>query len=227
VLNIKKMMQNLYQLRDEDFAKYHINSDPIEGKIPKQIRGKVIRESLDCGYEEARSLMGMVELPNGVRDIDIVRLAESLGISIKMKKAHNAMEYIYFGTYEEPGIIRLYQDNIRKGEALVKEHNIEELIGINLEEVVLAHEIFHHIEARKKELYVNSFRINLWKLGPYTHRSRLICTGEIAGMAFARKLLNLNFCPNVLDVLFLYPHNQMQAERLYQEIIKLSKKDYE
>jgi hypothetical protein len=33
---------------------------------------------------------------------------------------------------------------------------------------------------------------------------------------------NLNFCLYILDVLHLYPHNDIQAEKLYQQIIKIA-----
>lgn len=73
-------------------------------------------------------------------------------------------------------------------------------------------------------LYVNTLRIKLWKLGPYTHTSSLVCAGEIAGMAFAKRILNLSFSPNVLDVLLLYPHNKELSSQLYKQIMDNIKK---
>jgi hypothetical protein len=147
-------------------------------------------------------------------------LVKSLGIAVKTLKAQNAMDYICFGTYEEPGIITIYEDNISKGEALISQYQISGLEGIDLKQIILAHEIFHYIEAKAPDLYVNTYRIKLWKLGPYTHKSGLICIGEIASMAFAKRLLNLKFCPNILDVLLLYPHDVKQAEAVYNRIME-------
>lgn len=225
-MDIKKAVKHLIQLSDEDFARYHIHNDPIEGKIPSFLRDDIIRESLICGYEEASYQMKELGFDKGVKGCDLIRIAQSLGIKIQHKRSENGLKCVYFGTYEESGVITLYEETISKGEAVVEEYNIEELKRINLQEVVLAHEIFHHIEATKKEIPINSFHIDLWKLGPYTHRSRLICSGEIAGMAFAKTLLNLHFCPNTLDVLLLYPHNETLAEQLYKKIIMFAHQKY-
>lgn len=65
--------------------------EEAEGKIPPQLREDIIRESLICGYEEARYQIDTLSLPSGVRDSNLLRLAESLGIQIRFKKADNAL----------------------------------------------------------------------------------------------------------------------------------------
>lgn len=217
-MDIKKSIEYLLKLSDRDFGRYLVNNDPIEGKIRGIIREEIIEKSLQCGYDEADKVLS--RFGKTIGNIDISMLANDMGITVKTAKAQNAMDYIYFGTYEEPGIIILYVEIIKKGEILISECQISGLQGINLTDIILAHEIFHYIEAKTPDLYVNTYRIKLWKLGPYTHKSKLICAGEIAGMAFVRRLLNLRFCPNVLDVLLLCPHNKKQAEVVYNQIME-------
>ncbi len=219
-MDLKKSIKNLMNLSDRDFGNYLVSTDPIEGKVTKELREEIIEKSLQCGYDEVEKIRKKTGTLFG--EIDVFLLAKELGLTVKVEKTQNALDYIYFGTYEEPGIVTLYEDNIKKGEELVSNYKIQELHGRNLMDIILAHEIFHFIEAKDNELFVNTFRIKLWKLGPYTHTSGLICTGEIAGMAFARKLLNLKFCPNLLDVLLLYPHDKEQAESVYNQIMKYS-----
>lgn len=219
-MDLKKSIKNLINLSDRDFGNYLVSTDPIEGKVTKELREEIIEKSLQCGYDEAEKIRKKTGKLSG--EIDVFLLAKDLRITVKVEKTQNALDYIYFGTYEEPGIITLYEDNIKKGEEMVSKYKIQELQDRNLMEIILAHEIFHFIEAKDNKLFVNTFRIKLWKFGPYTHRSGLICTGEIAGMAFARKLLNLTFCPNLLDVLLLYPHDKGQAETIYKQIIEYS-----
>ncbi|HKM34156.1 MAG TPA: hypothetical protein VJY54_05375 [Lachnospiraceae bacterium] len=217
-MDLKKSMKNLMNLSDRDFGNYLVSTDPIEGKLTKELREEIIEKSIQCGYDEAEKIRKKTGESFG--EIDIFLLAKDLGITVKVEKTQNVLDYIYFGTYEEPGIVTLYEDNIKKGEDLVSQYKIQELLETNLMEIILSHEIFHFLEAKDNQLFVNTFRIKLWKLGPYTHTSGLICTGEIAGMAFARKLLNLKFCPNLLDVLLLYPHDKEQAESVYKQIMK-------
>lgn len=221
-MEIKKSIECLLKLSDKDFGKYLVSTDPIEGRIRGTLREEIIEKSLQCGYEEADKILSKIGKTSG--DLNIALLTKELGITIKIDKSQNAMEYIYFGTYEGPGIITLYEDNIKKGETLISEYKISGLQGIDLMQIILAHELFHYIEARTPDLYVNTYRIKLWKLGPYTHKSELICVGEIAGMAFAKRLLNLRFCPNILDVLLLYPNDEKQAEMVYNQIIESVKR---
>lgn len=217
-VKIKKSIESLLGLSDRDFGKYLVNTDPIEGKIRGIIREEIIEKSLQCGYEEADKILS--KIGKTTEEIDISLLAKRLGIIVRTEKDQNVMDYICFGTYEEPGIITLYEDNIKKGETLISKYQISGLQGINLMQIILAHEIFHYVEAKIPDLYINNYRIKLWKLGPYTHKSELICMGEIASMAFARRLLNLRFCPNILDVLLLYPHDEEQAESVYNQIME-------
>ena len=218
-MNLKSAIKKLMALSDEEFAWYHINSDPIEGKISHDIRKEIIYKSLNCGYEQAEILRYNYKLPD--KDLDLIKLCEHLGIQVREDYNSNVEDLIYFGTYEYPGIVTIYMDNIQKGIDIIEAQNLVELTKENLRDIVLAHEIFHHIESKNHDLFVNTYRIKLWKLGPYTHRSPLLCTGEIAGMAFARRLLKLQFCPNVLDIILLYPHDKIQAEKLYQQILRL------
>lgn len=222
-LNLKLAIEELMTLSDEEFSWYHINSDPIEGKINQEIRREIINKSLSCGYEQADIIREHYNLSNN--NPDLLKLCKRMGIQVREDNNSNTNNFIYFGTYEYPGIITIYTDNIRKGAELAKAYDIAQLAKErNLRDIVLSHEIFHHIESNNQNLFVNTYRIKLWKLGPYIHRSPLICTGEIAGMAFARRLLKLQFCPNVLDVLLLYPHDKIQAEKLCKQILNLCKR---
>ena len=147
-VHIKKSIESLMRLSDKDFGKYLVSSDPIEGKIRGILREEIIEKSLQCGYEEADKILS--KIGNITEEMDIALLVKELGITVKIEKAQNAMEYIYFGTYEEPGIITLYEDNIKKGETLISEYKISALQGIDLMKIILAHEIFHYIEARTR-----------------------------------------------------------------------------
>lgn len=68
----------------------------------------------------------------------------------------------------------------------------------------MAHEIFHAVELRAKDtIFTQTYRLQLWKLGPLKNESGVACLAEIAGMEFARTLLALDFCPYLYDVFFV------------------------
>jgi hypothetical protein len=109
--------------------------------------------------------------------------------------------------------------NIRKAEELVKNENLNLLLdGVKIEDVLIAHEMFHFIEDNNKEIYTRAAKIMLWRLGPIKYHSGLVALGEIAAMAFAKELLQLSYYPNLFDILLLYPHDKSKAKTLYDEV---------
>ena len=90
--------------------------------------------------------------------------------------------------------------------------------NIAVEDVLLAHELFHVTEYRKKDsIFTQTEKVELWRK-PFSNRSRILCLGEIAGMEFARCLTGITCTPYVLDVLMMYGYDKEAATALYEEI---------
>ncbi len=211
---IKKQLEHLYNIDQESFALYLLRRDPIQGKISPEDREEIIKESIRCGHEEALKLLE--KYPN----LSALEIAEQLGLDVKFKGEPGTLEFVYFGLYEEPNEISIYEDNISKASDILGKLEIDFFDGVNFEDIVLAHEIFHHFEVHDKTLYPNTKTIELWSIGHlYKHTSPLVCTGEIAGMSFAKTLLNLDFDPTILDYIFLLAHDFEQSDKLYNKII--------
>ena len=86
----------------------------------------------------------------------------------------------------------------------------------------MAHEIFHAVERRAKDtIFTQTYRLQLWKLGPLKNESGVACLAEIAGMEFARTLLALDFCPYLYDVFFVSLYDAQAASDLYRSICRL------
>lgn len=214
---IKTEIKELMQLSDEVFGRYLFSQDPLKGKVSQEEKEEIIQDALQCGIDASR------ELKEKYGTCSVDEYIAKLNISLTYKESHNGLEYIYFGTYQKPDQMTIYKDNIQKGQDLVTEEKMEAFGNVDFQDVVKAHELFHYFEEEKKELYVNTHKITLWRLGKYEHKSKLISQSEIASMAFARELLGLDFSPNVLDVVLLYPHNADQAHRVYKNIVRHQK----
>ena len=217
---IKSQLNDLLNLDQKFFALYLVSRDPIEGKIPKDEIDEIIQNSIACGKDEA------IKLLDKYKDLKISDITDNLNIKVNYLDKPNALDYIYFGIFESPNEITIYEKNIKKAFDLLKDIDIDYFDNINFNDIVLAHEIFHYIEFHNHNLYTNTREIDLWSLGNiYTHSSSLICTGEIAGMSFAKNLLNLNFDPTILDYIFLVAYDFDQADKLFKNIIKKDKKN--
>lgn len=216
---MKEKIEYLMKLSDKEFGYYIFSHDPIQNKVDEKLKEEIIEKSLECGREVAEGL----KIKYGFKNI--VEYLKVLDLELCTKDTNSGLEYIYFGTYQKPNKITIYTDNIKLGTDLIEEWDLVRLKNVELEDIVIAHEIFHHFQEHDKSLYINTNRITLWSIGKFKYRSRLVAQYEIAGMAFAKELLELDFSPNVLDVLLLYPHDKDLAIEIYENIINsISKK---
>lgn len=178
-MDTKKVVEELFKLNDYNFAMYQVYSDPIYRKIPVNDIDFIINKSIKCGQKEADKILLAYKIQDyktqdNKSRLDIYRLIRDLYIKIKEEPGDNSIDLIYFASFEEPSSITLYLNPIYYGEELVEKYKIKELLDIKLKEIILAHEIFHYIEANNKYLFVNQYNVKLWRLGPYTHKSHLI-----------------------------------------------------
>ncbi|NMB43027.1 MAG: hypothetical protein GX995_02715 [Clostridiales bacterium] len=213
---IKAQLRNLLMLDQRNFARYLISRDPISGKIPTSEISEIIESSIKCGKDQANKLL----MKYG--NLSPIEIANKLKLNVKYENEQDTMDFIYFGLFESPRDIFIYKGNIKEATSILEQIKAN-FFNINFNDIVLAHEIFHYIEHHDQSLYSNTRQINLWSLGKlYTHKSSLICTGEIAGMSFAKTLLNLDFDPTILDYIFLLAFDYEKAEALYHKIMKYS-----
>lgn len=209
---MKEKIEKLLKISDRQFGHYLLMQDPIEGKIDPDFKEEFIERALACGKGLAKDLKDKY----GFEKIN--EYLKVLDIELIRKDTNSGLEYIYFGTYQKPNKITIYTDNIKEGVDLVKKWSIKPLEDVNLEDIVIAHEMFHHFQENDETLYINTNKIVLWSIGKFKYKSKLISQAEIASMAFAEEILGLNFSPNILDVLLLYPHNQDLAIDIYHDI---------
>lgn len=217
---IKEMVRNLVALDKYIWGMYSFNREPIGRKIPKADKLKMIEEANQCGIEEAQKLREKY----GAKSVR--EYAALLGATISDIENGDSTDYILFAKFNSPDKIAVSSANVKKAEDMTEKEELRELIdNVSIEDVLLAHEMFHLIEDSDKEIYTRITKIKLWNLGPFKYHSGIITLGEIAAMAFAKELLKLSFYPNIFDVLLLYPHDEKRAKLLYDEVIAMKGTD--
>lgn len=211
---IRDLIVELKTLDKYEWGHYVFNRDPIHNKVSSQGKKEIIEKANECGYKEA------VILKNRYGVKSSREYAEHLGIKISELEDDDSKDYILFARFNSPDKISIYMKNIKKCEELVKNENLNQLLdNVKIEDVLIAHEMFHFIENNDRDIYTRQVKIMLWKLGPIKYHSGLVAPGEIAAMAFARELLQLSYYPNLFDILLLYPHDNMTAKALYDEVM--------
>lgn len=210
---IKELISNLKNVDKNIWGLYTFKRDPLYNKVNDKEKAEMIEKANECGREEAIKLKEKY----GIKSCG--EYADSLGLTISEIEEKNSDDYILFAKFNSPNKISICINNVKKAEEMVKKENLKLLIEeVKIEDVLIAHEMFHFIEVKNKELYTRKTKIRLWQLGPLKNESGLVALGEIAAMAFAKELLQLSYYPNLFDILLLYPHDEKRAKMLYDEV---------
>lgn len=217
--SIKEMLQNLTGIQDEIWGQYGFRREPLRGKFSMEQRVELIMKANACGRKYAQ------DIRKKYPDADVYHLAEQMGIEVDYPDRPNGGGHIIFAQFVEPNKVTVFKDSVDKAVKLIEEENLSALFGdINIEEILLAHEIFHFIEEHDEEIFTRTEQIRLWKVGPFKNDSNIVCLGEIAGMAFAKELLQLSYSPYILDSFLVYLYHPQAAYGLYQEIMEINQK---
>jgi len=211
---IKDLVKELKDINENIWGLYTFKRDPLFNKVTDDAKAEMIKKANECGRQEA------VKLKEKFGTRTCRQYAQMLGLIISEIEEKNANDYILFAKFNSPNIISININNVKKGEESVKKENLDLIIeDVKIDEVLIAHEMFHFIEGKNKEIYTSNTKITLWKLGPIKYKSHLIALGEIAAMAFTKELMQISYYPNLFDILLLYSHDEKRAKMLYDEVL--------
>jgi len=217
MLPLEDMLTELIKIPNSAWGKYSFSRDILRDKISEEEKIRLTAKAVECGYSYADILAEKygTTVPS--------EIAEALDLQISYPQVPTDLSRVTFAEFVEPKQIKIYKDNLDKAHDLLKNEQINEILGaLKIEELLLAHEIFHYIELMdSKSIYTQTEKVELWAPKPFRNRSTIRCLGEIAGMAFAERLLGLNYSPFVMDVFFVYGYSKEAAVNLYDEIIEL------
>lgn len=216
---IKESTLELLNLNDTEWGLYAFSRDPLSGKLSDDEKKELILEANKCGAKYAEKLI------NKFGQKAVKEYADELKIKIIREDSDGSDNYVVFAKFNYPDKVTIYSGNVKKVENLIQENDMEEILGhIDIESMLLAHEMYHFFEENEKDVFTKTKKIELWKLGPIKYKSKLAALSEIAAMSFARKLLQINYNPYVFDAIMLYPHDAKKTNELIAEILTFKDK---
>lgn len=208
----------LKSITEEEWSGYAFSRDPIGRRIPKDKQMELAVKANKCGKEQADKLRTRF----GYKEV--LEYAELLGLKITEKDSEGTESYIVFANFNYPDRITIYMKNVEHMGKVIADENLGDLLeNVDIKSMLLAHEMFHYMEGQDKDIFTQREKIELWKLGPFNNKSKIIAIGEIAAMSFAKELLNISYNPYIFDTLMLYPHNEEKAINLMNEIFVFHK----
>ena len=206
------MAAHLRSLTDQQWGRYAFSREPLEGRFTAEQKDAYTAAAVACGEQWADTIAAHGQ------SRDPATLAATMGVRVQRQDIPAGGGQVLFAQYVEPDEITVFTDCLDRaaelGAALPPR--------AQLETILLAHELFHVVEAQNADtIYTRCETIELWRR-PFHNRSHIICLSEIAAMAFARRLLGLDYNPYALDVLLVYPYDANNACGLYDEICELA-----
>jgi len=91
--------------------------------------------------------------------------------------------------------IVIYRDSLNQ---MMREVAAEDLSD-RLMKLLIAHELFHHLEHTRFGPTPERLKIHKWSLGPIEHVVKIRTAGEVSAHAFAETLLDIKQSPMVFD----------------------------
>lgn len=209
---LREMAKTLSGISMEAWGRYAFAREPLEGKFSPEQKRSYTEKANACGAEWAERMAKQY----GTRNPQI--LAEKMGMKVELPSIPTGGGVVLFAQYVQPNEITIFTDCVDKAARLEQESDCPLLQKDRLTEILLAHELFHAVEERHEaEIYTRTEKIELWRK-PFSNRSVIACLSEIAAMAFAAHLLDLQVSPYLLDVLLVYSYDKNTAFGLYKEI---------
>jgi hypothetical protein len=188
---------------ERHFAHLTLREDPFFHRLSPEMLPEAVDFGLNAGA-------GAAETAAERYGREPVSMAAAIRIAvIRSDGSPRAGSMVHFSEYrEKPPEVTLYRRSMAEANQLIQEHDLEGLLGFaDVEPIHLAHELYHHLEAKKLIPGVSRFRLETFRLGPIRFRTGLPSLSEIAADGFALRLLGLKVAPKAVQLLTIYAHN--------------------
>ena len=215
IIPLEDLAMGLIAITDQQWNQYAFSRDPINGILTDEEREQFGELSLACADEYVQKY----QATGGPE-----RIAEQLNVRVSYpeRPSVNAMEAnrVLFARYSTPGEIEVFTDCTNLAEEAFSTDSMQKILGkVNIKDVLLCHELFHHLEELDaKTIYTENARKERKIFRIIPNPTRIACLGEIAAMRFAKGILNLPYSPYIFDVLLAYLYDKQVACNLYAKI---------
>lgn len=205
---LDELILKLLTISEKQWINYQFQREFLIGKISLSEQRAWGELAKQCGERLAEVIYRKYRTRN------IHALCRTFDVAISYGETAWRNDRLTLGTYDETTGICLMTEPIQKFEQ-------EKINALPLEQVtslVLAHELYHHLETCDPTLYTQQKTVELWRFFGYRHQSKIRTLSEIAAMSFSEKLNNAGFSPYVLEVAMIWPYDPLLCERLVQSL---------
>ncbi|WP_172207689.1 hypothetical protein [Pseudolactococcus hodotermopsidis] len=207
-----KMLTDLLPISDNVWGEVAFTKELLKKKISPDLKAEMIVKATAAGEFMAEKCQA--KYPN----LSIEEIVKAEGLVLTYHAEEKIGERILFAMYTPPDKIVVMKNPIMEIVKAMPHWKSEN----EIKAIVLAHELYHHLECSEPSTYTQSEQIVLWKLPFYESKSQVRALSEIAAMAFSKKMNGLAFSPALLDIVLFYAYNPQEARKMYQEVLGFS-----
>ncbi|WP_165004502.1 MULTISPECIES: hypothetical protein [unclassified Enterococcus] len=207
---LEDLLLELRKVPEEIWGLYQFRRDLLGKKISVPQQKRFIKQAIACGVGTAKKIQKQYPL------MPVSKICEQMEIPICQVASEKLAGRITFATYDETEGIRVMAEPLEKLKQLTGT-----VTSVSLDQapdLILGHELFHHIETVDKEIYTRTTTIDLWRFLFYTHRSSIRALSEIAAMSFSKELNRSEFSPYLLDAALLWLYSQERSSSILSEV---------
>lgn len=219
-----EMIEDLRAVGDGTWGRYAFSRDLLRDRVPDEKKAEMIARSVRCGEEYADRAVR--ETGQSAPE----EIARRLGLNVLPGETPMTAKRALFAQFTPPDRIEIMREPLeRYRDVLARPEEAEASRLPGAEEVfrlLLGHEIFHFLEDRhEEEIYTRTEKITLWSVLGFRNRSTVGALGEIAGMAFTKRLNHVAYSPFLLDVLLFFGYNPEGARSIYRTVMDRKEKE--
>jgi hypothetical protein len=163
-------------------------NDRVFTRLPEEEKHVLLKKVMQIGDEAA----DWIKTEYGTDDPR--KIAVKMGLKVFGEEDNKLKRSEYRREKKEIVISRKFH------ERLLREVESKELSD-RLLKLVVAHELFHHLEAERFAEVSGRFKFKVWQLGPLLIERRIKGLSDVAAQAFTERLLGLAISPQVFDYL--------------------------
>jgi hypothetical protein len=176
-----------------------LETDPHAWRLDRDTQLTAVRDALADGAATAKVLRQRFS------DLTPCEIARELRVPVETTDDDPMVGSLWrFAEYRQrPARILLYNRGLAVLDRAITGRLASRLIGdATLEDVFIAHELYHHAEAVRPDVPIaRRHQPTLFRIGNWQWRTGIAALAEIAAGAFAQSLLDLPCHPKVLDFL--------------------------
>lgn len=214
-LSLTEMLDNLLKLSNLDWGYYEFARDLIGYKFADIEKTNLISEC-DKLVEQLYYKYAKSEF------ITPQEIAINMELKINRPDLPNYTSQIIFGEFVEPNEIYVYQNPVNKFRewTLSNKDELQLFQNIDLDQVIIAHELFHYIEKlHQNTILTKTYRKELWRLGPFYNSSQVGALSEYSAKIFSQRLTNSRESVYLLEIMLIYFYDPASANKVYQQIL--------